>query len=253
MPDRSVLALLVVGLLLVPGPAYAVALDDLGGEDRYRSSAGYQAERIDASNDTLLTERYAIRLSFQPDDMQWRHVRADYRAPNQTRDVLDAAMQNGSASTTNASVTADLRAIERNYTLLTHEFDTYHAFSVDAAGETTTVTTSEANASEIGEMVRERLVVSYANMTAEERATFQKIRNATVSEGEYDYRPWRDEPLPPEPVVERNDTYYAVRHTSSTDDFGFPDGFFLGFVASGVGVLCLLAAAALWLYRRVRE
>lgn len=251
MSDRSVLALLLVGLLLLPGPAYAVALDGLDGSDPHRSSAGYVAERIDVSNDTLLAERYASHLAFQPSDMAWRHVRDDYRAPNRTRETLDDAIRTGSASTTNASVAADLRSLERNYTLLTREYDTYHSFAVAAADEAIVVRTARANDSEIAAMVRDRLVVSYTNLTEEERATFRKIRNATTADGYY--RPWQAEPLPPAPIVERNGTHYAVRQTVSVDDVGFPAGSFAGLVASGIGVLCVLAAIGLGLYRRVRD
>lgn len=248
--DRPALSLLVVGLVLLPGPAYATALDHLDGPERHRSSAGYVAEPIDASNDTLLAETYGHQLAFQPDDMGYRHVAERYRAPNRTRRTLDRAIETGAATAPNDAVASDLRRLDRNHSFLTREFDRYHAFAVVEREAGTGIETTPANDSEVAAAVRERLVVDYERLTPAERETFRKIRNATASAETDDYRPWSDEPLPDEPIVERGGDYYSVAAYSHTDDFGFPPGFFLGVVASAFGLVSVLAAVGVALYSR---
>jgi len=247
--DRTALVLVLVGLLLVPGPAYAFALDDLGGEERHRSSTGYSAAEIDASDHTVLADRYADRLAFRPSSLEYHHVREEFRAPNETREALEAAMADGAASVDSAAVAADVRQLQRNNTYLTVEYDTYYAFTL-ADGE---LTTTVANDSEIASVVRERLIANYSSLPPAEQRTFRKIRNATVSEEAYDYRPWSDEPVPDAPIVERDGTYYAVEVTSHTDDFDFPDGLLLGLVAAGVGVVAVLVGIATLGYNRWRS
>lgn len=247
--DRTAVVVVLVGLLLVPGPAYAFALDDLGGEERYRSSAGYSATEIDVSNDAALADRYATDLTFRPPNLEYRHVREAYRAPNGTREVLETGMADGAASVESDAVAADLRRLERNYTFLTTEYDTYHTFTL-ADGE---LATTAANDSEIATAVREQLIANHTDLSPAERRTFRKIRDATVSEEAYDYRPWSDEPVPDAPIVERDGTYYAVEVTSQTDDFDFPDGLLLGLVAAAVGVVAVLGGTGTLVYNRLRS
>lgn len=251
-PKRAALALLVVGLVLLPGPAYAFGLDRLDGSDRHRTSAGYVATPIDAENDTMLAERYASGVTFRTPAFQYRHVAEDYRAPNETRRVLEQAIQNGTATTDSAAVREDLRRLQRNHSFVTISYDAYYTYTSTSSGATTTVETTRANDSEIAAVIREKRIVAYEHLSDDEQETFRKIREATESEDQYDYRPWSDEPIPERPIVERGGTYYAVEVASHTDDFNFPPGLFLGVIASGVGLLSLLAAGAVWLYGRYR-
>jgi hypothetical protein len=132
--DRTALVVVLVGLLLVPEPAYAFALDDIGGPERHRVSAGYAATPIEYSNDTVLAERYAASLTFRPSAFQYRHVREAYHAPNRTRAGLETAIETGSAPVESDAVATDIRALRRNYSFLTVEYDTYYAFAI-ADGE----------------------------------------------------------------------------------------------------------------------
>ncbi|MFC7135727.1 hypothetical protein [Halobaculum litoreum] len=246
--DRTALVVVLVGLLLLPGPAYAFALDAADGPERHRSPTGYAATEIAVGNDSVLAERYASSLTFRPESFRYRHVRNDFRAPNRTRETLETAMATGSATVDSDAVAADVRQLRRNYTFLSAEYDTYHTFAL-ADGE---VTTTVANESDVAAAVRAELVVSYDDLPPAERRTFRKIRNATESEAAYDYRPWNDEPVPEEPIVERDGTHYAVEVVSHTDDFSFPDGLFLGLVGSGVGVVAVLAGVGTLGYNRWR-
>ncbi|WP_435101421.1 hypothetical protein [Halarchaeum sp. P4] len=251
--NRTALVLLVVGLLLLPGPTYALAADSLMDADERQSATSYQAERIDASNDTLLAQRYGPRLTFWLGQLEYEHVREEFRAPTRTRDALERAVANGSATTISDAVAADLRALDRNYTFLSRESDdTDYAFAVERSTETTTVWASPATDSEVAAAVRERLVVAYANMSDAEQRAFENIRNATAHPEQYDHQPPDEAHLPPKPIVERNGTHYAIRDMSSTDTVTFPPGFFAGLVASGLGVVCVLAAALVASYNVVR-
>jgi hypothetical protein len=252
-PNRSALALLLLGLVLLPAPAYAIGLERIDAPERHRSSTGYRAPAVDVTNDSALAQRYAKPLAFQPGDLEYSHIARNYEAPNRTRSLLERAIENpnGTATTDNAEVGSDLRRLEREYPYLTVSFDTYYAYSVSTTAETTTIEVTRANGSAVAATIRSALVVSYENLSPAEQTTFRKIRNATESAESYDYRPWADEPVPEKPIVAYQGSHYAVRVGTHVDDIDFPDGLFLGLVASGVGLLCLLAAAGVWLYGRL--
>lgn len=137
-------------------------------------------------------------------------------------------------------------------TVLTGSYDAYDTYSVSSTEDGVTVETSRANESTVAAVVRDELVVDYAELSADEQETFRKIRNATESEEAYDYRPWSDEPAPDRAIVERGGTHYAIEVASQTDDFNFPPGLVAGVVASALGILSLLASGGLWLYGRWR-
>lgn len=252
-PQRIALALALVGVILLPGPAYAFALDGLDDSDRHRSSTGYRAEPVDASNDSLLVERYQRDVTFYAEGLTYRHRADEYRAPNETLDVLRTAVASGNATTTSDDVRADLRRVDRAEPFVTLEYDGVYDLRLSTAGETTTVRAVEATDAEIAAAVREELVVDYESLSAGERRTFEKIRNATTSDDAHDYRPWSDEPMFETPVVvDRDGEQYAVAVASETDDFDLPDGLFVGITASVVGIASLAGAAVVTLYARLR-
>lgn len=251
-PQRAALVLLVIGAILLPGPAYAIGLDRLDGPEQHRSPTGYVATPIEAENDTVLAEQYGSDVAFRTQGLEYRHIADDYRAPNETQRVLERAIRNGTATTSTRAVHDDVRQLQQNYTLLTISYDAYYTYSVSATEDGVIVETSRANESAVAAVVRDRLIVDYEALSADEQETFRKIRNATESEQEYDYRPWSDEPVPDRPIVERDGTYYAIEVASHTDDFNFPPGLFLGFVGSALGIVSLLASGTLWLYSRYR-
>lgn len=254
MPSRStLLALLVVGLLLLPGPMYAVAIDRLDGPERHRVPSGYVATPINASNDSALAERYANHLAYRPRTLSASYNADDYRAPNRTRRLLERAVQDGSATTDDDATRSDLARLERNYSLLTLDYDEYYAFSVAASDGTATVRANRSTDAEIAGVVRDELVVAFRDLSPAERRTVRKIRNATESEETYDYRPWSDEPVPDRPIVRKNGTHYAISSATVTDDFGPSTGVLFGFLGSLVGVACLVGAGLVALYARVRN
>lgn len=244
--NRAALALLVTGLVLLPGPAYAIGFEQVDGPERYRTSAGYTATPIDTSNDSMLAEQYGSRLSLRPDVLELPYMADRYRAPNQTRSVLEATIENGSVSSESENVSTDLERLRANYTFLEGPSDSYYRYSVSS----TRIEASQVNDSVIADAVREELAVEYSSLTPDERETFRKIRNATVSEEQFAYRPWQDEPVPENPIVEGNQTAYAVRVASHADDFHFPDRLLLGIGASLLGIFSLVLAGGITLFNR---
>lgn len=251
--NRTALALLVVGLVLLPGVGYTYVLDGTDHSEPYRMSAGYIATQVNISNATHIAPRYGHELSFESDRLQYRHLANDYRAPNQTRRVLETALANGTATTRSQTVQSDLRAIERNYSFLSRSGEEFYTYSLTTAERTMTVSTTLANDSQVAAAIRGELVANYSSLSATERKTFLKIRNATKAEDEYDYRPWSNESVPEAPIVAYNGSYYAVQDASHTDDFALPDGFLLGLLASGIGLVCIVAATGIWLSNYWRD
>lgn len=88
-PQRAALVALLVGAVLLPGPAYAVGLDRLDGPEQHRSPTGYVATPIDAENDSVLAGQYGSTVAFRPQGLEYRHITDDHRAPNKTQRVLD--------------------------------------------------------------------------------------------------------------------------------------------------------------------
>jgi hypothetical protein len=249
-PSRTALALLVVGVVLLPGPGYAVLLEQVDGPER--QSTAYVVTPIDASNDSLLTDRYADRISFRPERLTYGHVADDYRAPNRTRDVLERAVRSGTATTSDEAVAADLRRIGRDYAFLTIDYDEYYAFSLSETNKgDDSLRTSRANESDIAATVRHTLVVDYRDLSPEKRETVRKIRNAT--EAGHDYHPWSDEPVPERRIVRRNGTSYAIETNGHVDEFGPSGGVLLGFAGSAVGIACLFASGGVWVYGRMQD
>lgn len=253
MAPRRALVLLVVGLLLLPGPVYALGMERLDGSDRHRVAAGYTATPIDIDDDGLLTEKYRGDLTFRTESLAYRHVAADYREPNRTKATLERAIRTGNATTTDERVRADLRRAAERHPFVTVEYDRVYDYTVETRGGETTVETTPASDELVARTVRERLVVPYDTLSPAERETFRKIRAATTDDDPGDYRPWSDEPVPEQPVVARNGTHYAVEVVSHTDDVGPPDGVIAGVGASLLGV-CLVVGSGGWLvYGRLRD
>lgn len=252
----AALALLAVGLVLLPGPAYAVVVDDAtGGDERHRESYALGAERIDpntTAGQRELVRRYGTRVALPVESVTAGYARDGYAAPNRTASVLRAAIENGTAVATAAPVRSDVAAVADEYDYLRVDRgsdpadDPYYALSVSESGTRTTVRADRVNRSDVAATVLDRHAVAYDSLSPAERETVDKIL-AESAEGEAsgEYRPYSDEPVPDRPfVLRRGDAYYDVHVTSHVDDFSFPTGFLAGVVASVVGVLSILGGLA---------
>jgi hypothetical protein len=190
-----------------------------------------------------MAEQYRSAVTFYVPRLQYRHVADEFAARNESREVLLRAMETGRANATAEGVRADLRSIQRNYSFVTEEYDELHRLTLERDGERTVVTATPANRSAVADAAREEVVVEYESLSPEERATFETVLNASRSEDADGYRPWSNETMVHPPVVvEKGDTHYAVETVAHVDDFDFPDGLLLGLLASGLGVVLLVAA-----------
>ncbi|MFB6156149.1 MAG: hypothetical protein ABEJ22_09655 [Haloferacaceae archaeon] len=250
---RAALVLAVVGVVLLPGVGYVYAYDSLDGPQPHREPTSYVTEPMDVSNDTVMADRYGGDVAFFVPQLEYRHVGGDFRARNETREVLVRAMETGNATTTNESVSADLQSIRRNYSFVDGGHDGFYRLSLSVDGGQTVVTATPANDTAVAAEAREEVVVAYDSLSPEERRTFEKIRDAS-GEDAFGYRPWSNESVPyPPTVVEEGGEHYAVVAYAHVDDFNFPDGVVLGVAASGLGVLSLLGAGVLGLVLAVRS
>jgi hypothetical protein len=252
MPARPVLALFVVGLLLLPGPVYAGVVDSL---DRDRIATGYGAERVDFDDPATrerLVERFADDVTVTIAHVAEPYVVDEFRAQNRTVRVLRRAYRgNGSVRVTDEAVRADVTDLARNASFLRPDFDHEpRRLVVGRRDDALLVGTRATTASERFAAVREATVVRFDALSPAERATVEKVLNASLGEDRGYYRPYRNEPHPFPAVVERDGDYYLVRPVVTVDDFG-PDGFLVGLAGSGVGLVCLLGAVAAAFVERV--
>lgn len=238
-PDRkrTALAFLLVGLVLLPGPAYAYGFTELTDPDRSRTSVGYVATPVDVGNDTAVADRFATEVSVQPGDLLHEGARTDYETPNATHDRLVRAIEEGSVVVENDSVRRDLRSLDREAPLLTREFDAYYGFELDGS----VLRADRANESVIAAAVRDQLVVAAADLPRDERETFQKVRNATRHDEAY--HPSHDEPVPDDRIVTSDGQAYHV-HGTFPFDAGLIAGVGLGAIASVLGTLSLFVCLA---------
>jgi hypothetical protein len=234
---RTALVFLLVGLVLLPGPAYAYGFTELTDSDRSRASVGYVATPVDVDNDSAIADDFATEVALQPDELRHDSARDDYEAPNATRDRLVRAIEAGSAPVENASVRRDLRSLDREAPLLTREFDAYYTVELDGS----VLRTDRANESTIAAAVRDELVVASADLPSGERETFRKVRNATRHDEAY--HPTHDEPVPDDEIVTSDGQAYHV-HGTFPFDAGLIAGVGLGAIASVLGTLSLFVCLA---------
>lgn len=253
IPARAVRVLLLIGLVLLPGPAYAIALEQADQPEPHRSSRGYTATSINASNDSVVVEQYGDEVTFLVEEKNDEHVASDLRAPNRTHEILRRAVGSGETTASQSAVIADIREIDRTYPFVTRGYHTYYELVLTETNGGLRVNATEATEAEVAAAVRERYVVHYDDLSAEKQRTFDKIRRATRSEDDYGYRPWSNESVVERPaIVEKNGSYYALRAPLHVDDFDLPDGLFLGLVGSAVGIGCLLVGAGILIAQRIR-
>jgi hypothetical protein len=249
MPSRPAIALLVVGLLLLPGPVYAAAVESV---DTDRVSSGYHAERIDLADPEVraeLVEQFSWRMTVFPSHVADGSSR--YNAPDRTAAVLRRAYRtNDSVRVTDEAVRADLVLLDAEADFVALDADNGpRRLVVDRSDDAAVVSITPVPTAVRFEMVRDEIVVRYESLPPAERDTVDRVLRTTGDEDAY-YRPYEDEPHPFPAVVEKDGEHYLVRSVITVDDFG-TDGRFAGLVASGIGVVCLLAGGAVALVGRL--
>lgn len=194
-----------------------------------RQSASYVAEPV--QNNSTLTEYYAGWFSTSARTVQSYR---GYEAANRTRKLLQDA-RNGTATTTNRTVVSDLVRIgfEGQFVQFREQYYQYRVVVTDG---TVTVHETHLTQSELDRAVAEKVVTSYDELNASERATFDRL--PVKRAGSVGYRPWSNETLTNRPVaVQKDGTLYAVQ------SYGHYDG--------GFNVAALFVLLGLWLFAAV--
>lgn len=253
---RAALALLVVGLLLLPAPLYLPAAADATAPPP-KSSVFYTAQAVDMNNESdrdrlVSTHWTAVALSAHQVSQAYSHD--EYRAPNETRTALRSAMRNGSARVESAGAKADLREIASQYRFLTDRYsltDAYYRLEVRENGSV--VEAQNVSRAQVADAIA-RQAPHYENLSAGEQRTLDRLLNNSTDES-WGYRPRVDEPfadrLPT--AFWKGDTLYSASVTGYVDNLG-PGfaAFFYGLYAAAAGLVLVAASGGYLLYQRSR-
>jgi len=253
--DRRRLALLlvVVGGLCLPAPWYLGWAAQATGPPQQTSQI-YAAEPIDlgnASDRERFVDRHADGITLSHARLTARYGGDDYRAPNATGEVVAAAMANGSASTSNEAVRADLRSIGAAYEFVRrYEDDEAAYYRVTVADDGGSVRADPVSVGVVANATAER-APRYGGLSAGERETVDAVLE---SDGDAGHRPQVDAPyaerLPT--AIRKDGALYSVYVRGHVDDFG-PGfgGFVVGLGVAGLGLVLVVAGAGVFLYQRV--
>lgn len=251
---RIGLTFFILGLVLAPGPIYAIALEAVDSPEQTRSPTGYVATDLNVSNEALLAEKYANTISFDISDLRYPHVRDGFAAPNRTRALLREAIRNGSSETTASTVESDLHRIQQNSVFITIDKETYYETTVTPTEAGVLIETRRVNETELAESILANQVVRYDSLSPTRQSTFDKIRNVTTSPENSAYRPWSTERVPdPSTIVYKDGHYYEIVARVHVDDFGLPDGLLIGIGSSIVGIASLLLAGGFFIREKLEH
>lgn len=251
---RAALALLVVGLLLLPAPIYLSAAANAAAPPP-KSSQVYAAEPVDlnnASDRRTLVSRHWPTVAFSAHQVSQTYSHGEYRAPNESRAALREAMRNGSARVERAGAKADLREIASEYRFVTDAYtgvEGYYRLRVSENGSV--VEADPVSRERIADAIAAQ-APHYENLSAGAQKTLDRLLNHSRGD-DWGYRPRVDRPFAdrlPTPFW-KGDTLYSVHVVAHVDDFG-PGftWFFYGLFAAAVGLVLVVASGGYLLYRR---
>lgn len=246
---KAALALLVVGLLLLPAPFY-LGWAAQATAPPPRTSQVYAAERIDLTNESdrqTVVGRHWTEVAFSVHQLSEPYSAGEYRSPNVSRAALRTAMQNGSATVDDPGAKADLREVAAANSYVTDAYsnrEQYYRLRVEQNGSV--VRTEPVSNARIANMTTAQAPRHENLSSGEQRTVDQLLTNASADWG---HRPRVDEPfvdrLPT--LVWKDGTLYSIYVTGHVDDVG-PGftGFVYGMVAAAVGLVLVLASLVLY-------
>lgn len=254
-PRRIALALVVVGTLCLPAPLYLGAAASVAAPPQQTSQI-YTATPVDVDTSAgreAVVSGHVTGVALSVHQVSERYSAGEYRAPTVTRTTLEAAMEDGSATTDDPAAMADLRAIAREYTFVYdaysdeaeegREGERYYRLRVRDDGST--VRATNVSLDRVANETVEQVAVDYDDLSAGERRTVDNIIANTSSDGYGGYRPRVDDPfvdrLPA--LVRKDGTLYSLQVFGHVDDFG-PGffGFIAGLVVAAVGGALIIVA-----------
>ncbi|RDZ50659.1 hypothetical protein C5C07_17730 [Haloferax sp. Atlit-4N] len=254
---KLALLLAVVGLVCLPAPVYLPALAGATSPPP-QTSQSYRAETVSLANESdieTIVSRHGRTVSISVHQISHRYSAGEYRAPNETRETLAAAMRNGTARTASAGARADLQAIARNNTYVHDAYgerQQYYRFSVEENGSV--VTARNATLQRVANATVERGAYRYENLSPGARETVDRIlRNS--SDEDFGYRPRVNDAfvdrLPA--LVEKDGTLHSITVYGHVDDFGFGVSLVVGLGVAGVGAVLILVGGVLYAVAWWRE
>jgi hypothetical protein len=253
---RAALALLVVGVLLLPAPLYLPAAAEATAPPP-KSPQVYAAEPVDLNNGSdreRLVDRHWTSVAFSAHQVSQRYSHDEYRAPNESRAALREAMRTGSATVDSAGAKADLRELGGQYRFLTDRYtdiEGYYRFDVRENGSV--VEAENVSRERVADAIAQQ-APHYENLSAGEQHTLDRLLDNSTDEN-WGYRTRVDEPfadrLPT--AFWKGDTLYSVSVTGHVDDFG-PGfaAFFAGLAVAALGFVLVLLGGGYLLVRRSR-
>lgn len=261
---KLALVLLVVGCLCLPAPLYLGWVADATAPPP-KTSQVYVAEPVDPANESdrdVILSHATSTVALSVHQVSHRYSAGEYRAPNATNRLLDAAMADGAQTVRDPAVRADVARIERNYTFV---YDAYGGTGADGDDERYYRLRVDENASRVEatpvstervvSATVEREAVRYGRLTPVERETVDAILNASSGDG-FGHRPRVDDAFVDElpALVWKEGTLYSLRVGGHADDFGpGVEGFFAGLLVAGVGVVLALVGGLLYAREWWRE
>jgi hypothetical protein len=254
---RIALLLVVAGLVCLPAPQYLGWVAETTAPPA-RTSQIYAAEPIDLDNTSdqkRVVDRYGDAVTLADYQLTTRYDDETYRSPNATRRILEAAMVNGSATVSNGSVRADLRAIAADYEFVRDSEagqTGYYRFTVASNGST--VRAEPVSLSAVANAIADQ-APRYEDLSPGQQRTVDNLLANSTSD-DPGYRPHVNDPYVDElpTAIWKGETLYSIYIYGHVDDFG-PGfaGFVVGLGVAALGVAFVLAGGGLYAYDRWTE
>jgi hypothetical protein len=254
---RIALLLVVAGLVCLPAPQYLGWAAETTAPPA-RTSQIYAAEPIDLDNTSdqkRVVDRYGDAVTLADYQLTTRYDDETYRSPNATRRILEAAMANGSATVSNDSVRADLRAIATDYEFVRDSEAGqagYYRFAVASNGST--VRAEPVSLSAVANATADQ-APRYEDLSPGQQRTVDNLLANSTSD-DPGYRPHVNDPYVDElpTAIWKGETLYSIYIYGHVDDFG-PGfaGFVVGLGVAALGVAFVLAGGGLYAYDRWAE
>lgn len=228
----------MLAAVLLANPLYIGLFVD---EPRQRSPVGYTAVAVDPASpedqETIIAQLGDEEIL---DIDRLRGAEGErYAAPTRAAEVLRQARDRGTTRTTGANVTFTLRRVEANHRYVVFpETGRYYRFAVERRNNTTVVTTTPVNQSDVAQFLVHRDIRRYSSLPEYQRETVRKV----IESDRAGYRPYNEEFTELTDALLRKDgTYYVFVQGIHVDDFGITTRDLLTAGLSALGVLSLLA------------
>ncbi len=255
---RLALLLVVIGLVCLPAPWYLGWAAESTAPPA-KTSQVYAAEPINLDDDAdrkRVVDRHGHRVTLADYQLTAPYARDRYRAVNDTRRALEAAIANGSTTVTDPDVRADIEAIAADNTFVRDSEagpQGYYRLSTDTTDSTLHMRADPVSLSAVATVVADQ-APRYETLSTGEQETVDAIL-ANASTEDPGYRPRVNDPYVdqlPTPI-RKDGTLYSIYTHGHVDDFGPGfSGFVVGLGVAALGVVLVLAGAVVYVIDRVR-